>query len=155
MVKRRGMPGAPWEEHDLETLQAKSLGLTDGQIAKNLCISYQSIGNRMGRIYNILGLYDGELAERVGNKLSYAVCYALRHKLIEGPPTQKYPPDFSPIELRVVSFISQGCSDEQIAAHLSKSLRWVKRYVANAYQKYDASSRTHLAALALVHGLIQ
>ena len=63
-------------------------------------------------------------------------------------------PAFSPREIECLSLLVRGCSEKQIAKILCLSLPTVRYHLANARDKSGATSRTHLAALAIMQGLV-
>lgn len=65
------------------------------------------------------------------------------------------PPEFlSKREVEVVELVVRGLSNEEIACRLHVALGTAKAHVASARRKLGARSRTHLAVLALQHGVV-
>jgi two-component system, NarL family, nitrate/nitrite response regulator NarL len=63
-------------------------------------------------------------------------------------------PLLSSRELQVLTFISDGLSNKQIARKMSISEHGVKRHVANLLAKLDCPNRTQAVSYALQHGLL-
>jgi DNA-binding NarL/FixJ family response regulator len=63
-------------------------------------------------------------------------------------------PLLSSRELQVLTFISDGLSNKQIARRISISEHGVKRHVANVLAKLDCPNRTQAVSYALQHGLL-
>lgn len=57
-------------------------------------------------------------------------------------------------EIEIVRLITQGKTNDEIAAELSLSPRTVHSHIASAFKKVDATNRTQLAVYALTNGLI-
>ena len=57
-------------------------------------------------------------------------------------------------ELQILSYISKGSSNKQIAGELGTSWRTVKNQVAVIIAKLDANNRQHAAVLARTQGLL-
>jgi DNA-binding NarL/FixJ family response regulator len=58
----------------------------------------------------------------------------------------------TPREVEVLTLITQGCSNQQIADRLYLSINSVKTYIRSAYAKIGARSRSHAVAWCLQHG---
>ena len=56
-------------------------------------------------------------------------------------------------ELDVVTMVTRGCSNREIAAHLGLSLNSVKTYIRTAYRKIGAERRTQAVLWGIEHGL--
>ncbi len=56
-------------------------------------------------------------------------------------------------ELDVVTLVTRGCSNREIAADLGLSLNSVKTYIRTAYRKIGAERRTHAVLWGIEHGL--
>ncbi len=56
-------------------------------------------------------------------------------------------------ELDVVTMVTRGCSNREIAAHLGLSLNSVKTYIRTAYRKIGAERRTQAVLWGIDHGL--
>lgn len=64
------------------------------------------------------------------------------------------PPYLTPAEEHILVLLACGCSKQEIAAHLGRSIHTVKSHLRRAAQRLDARSTTHLVALALAHFLL-
>ena len=62
------------------------------------------------------------------------------------------PVDLTPREVEVLSLITQGLSNQAIAAALYLSINSVKTYIRSAYAKIGATSRSRAVAWCLLHG---
>jgi DNA-binding NarL/FixJ family response regulator len=58
------------------------------------------------------------------------------------------------VEIEVLHFISQGCSNKEIAGRLSVTEQSVKGRVKSILAKLDANDRTHAAMIGLKRGII-
>ena len=56
-------------------------------------------------------------------------------------------------ELDVVTLVTRGCSNREIAEHLGLSLNSVKTYIRTAYRKIGAERRTQAVLWGIEHGL--
>ena len=56
-------------------------------------------------------------------------------------------------ELDVVTMVTRGCSNREIAGHLGLSLNSVKTYIRTAYRKIGAERRTQAVLWGIEHGL--
>ena len=63
-------------------------------------------------------------------------------------------PAFSAREIECLSLLMRGYSEKQIAKILGLSLPTVRHHFVNARDKSGATSRTHLAALAIARGFV-
>jgi two-component system nitrate/nitrite response regulator NarL len=57
-------------------------------------------------------------------------------------------------ETEIISFITQGCMNRDIAASLSITEETVKRHLTNIFNKVGMSNRLELALFAIEHGLV-
>jgi DNA-binding NarL/FixJ family response regulator len=57
-------------------------------------------------------------------------------------------------ELEVLRLLAGGCSNREIATHLTISERTVEHHIANIYGKIDARGRVDATSFAHRHGLI-
>ena len=74
---------------------------------------------------------------------------------VDDPSTpDSAPADLTPREREVLSLLSDGRSNKQIAAALGIRPRTADRHVENILGKTRAANRTALAALAIRHNLI-
>lgn len=71
------------------------------------------------------------------------------------PTTRSSPGRMSQREMEILSLISEGARNKEIAGQLSISERTVKFHVNAIFQKLGASSRTEAVKLAAQRGLIQ
>ena len=58
-------------------------------------------------------------------------------------------------ETEIISFITQGCMNRDIAASLSITEETVKRHLTNIFNKVGMSNRLELALFAIEHGLVR
>jgi DNA-binding NarL/FixJ family response regulator len=63
------------------------------------------------------------------------------------------PVRFSPRERQIVTFITAGCSNQQIADCLGLRTQTVKNHLCRIYRKLGVSNRVHLAAFVVRHGM--
>jgi two-component system, NarL family, nitrate/nitrite response regulator NarL len=71
--------------------------------------------------------------------------------LANAQPVKSY--GLTPRELEMVRFVTQGCSNREIAARLSISEETVKRHLSNVFDKVGMSNRVELTLFALEHRL--
>ena len=62
-------------------------------------------------------------------------------------------PQLTQRELDVVTMVTRGCSNREIAGHLGLSLNSVKTYIRTAYRKIGAERRTQAVLWGIEHGL--
>jgi len=58
-------------------------------------------------------------------------------------------------EIEIISFITQGCMNRDIAGSLSITEETVKRHLTNIFNKVGMSNRLELALFAIEHGLVR
>jgi len=58
-------------------------------------------------------------------------------------------------EFEIISFITQGCMNRDIASSLSITEETVKRHLTNIFNKVGMSNRLELALFAIEHGLVR
>lgn len=58
-------------------------------------------------------------------------------------------------EIEIISLITQGCMNRDIAQSLAISEQTVKRHLTNIFNKVGMSNRLELALFALEHGLVR
>jgi two-component system nitrate/nitrite response regulator NarL len=58
-------------------------------------------------------------------------------------------------ETEIISFITQGCMNRDIAKSLSITEETVKRHLTNVFNKVGMSNRLELALFAIEHGLVR
>jgi two-component system nitrate/nitrite response regulator NarL len=58
-------------------------------------------------------------------------------------------------ETEIISFITQGCMNRDIAKSLSITKETVKRHLTNIFNKVGMSNRLELALFAIEHGLVR
>jgi two-component system, NarL family, nitrate/nitrite response regulator NarL len=58
-------------------------------------------------------------------------------------------------ETEIISFITQGCMNRDIANSLSITEETVKRHLTNIFNKVGMSNRLELALFAIEHGLVR
>jgi two-component system nitrate/nitrite response regulator NarL len=63
------------------------------------------------------------------------------------------PVRFSTREREIVTFITAGCSNQQIADCLGLRAQTVKNHLCRMYRKVGVSNRVHLAVFAVGQGL--
>ena len=66
----------------------------------------------------------------------------------------RYPDGLSAREAEVLTLITTGCSNQEIAERLFLSVRTVERHINSLYRKIDARGRADAVAYAARHGLI-
>jgi two-component system nitrate/nitrite response regulator NarL len=59
----------------------------------------------------------------------------------------------SPRERQIVTFITEGCSNQEIADCLGLRIQTVKNHLCRIYRKLGVPSRVHLAVFAVGHGM--
>jgi len=69
------------------------------------------------------------------------------------PRLSTRPVRLSPRERQIVTFITAGCSNQQIAARLGLKTQTVKNHLCRLYSKLGVSNRVHLAVYAVAHGM--
>jgi len=75
----------------------------------------------------------------------------LSAKLPDPQPVKSY--GLTPRELEMVRFVTQGCSNREIAIRLNISEETVKRHISNVFDKVGMSNRVELTLFALEHRL--
>jgi DNA-binding NarL/FixJ family response regulator len=63
------------------------------------------------------------------------------------------PVRFSPREQQIVTFITAGCSNQEIADRLGLRIQTVKNHLCRIYRKLGVPNRVHLAVFAVGHGM--
>src|SRR5581483_2064277 len=58
-------------------------------------------------------------------------------------------------EIQIISFITQGCMNRDIANSLSITEEAVKRRLTNIFNKVATTNRLELALFAIEHGLVR
>jgi DNA-binding CsgD family transcriptional regulator len=66
---------------------------------------------------------------------------------------QRLPPRLSPRERQIVTFITAGCSNQEIADCLGLRIQTVKNHLGRTYRKLGVPNRVHLAVFGVRHGL--
>lgn len=61
----------------------------------------------------------------------------------------------TPVEARILSLISAGYTDIQIALELRRSVNTVRTHVGNINRKFHAHTRAQSVAIAIRRGLIE
>jgi len=69
------------------------------------------------------------------------------------PPANRF--GLTARELEIISFITQGCMNRDIAGSLSITEETVKRHLTNIFNKVGMSNRLELALFAIEHGLVR
>jgi DNA-binding NarL/FixJ family response regulator len=59
----------------------------------------------------------------------------------------------SPRERQIVTFIADGCSNQDIAARLSLRIQTVKNHLSRIYRKLGVPNRVQLAVFGMTEGL--
>jgi two-component system, NarL family, nitrate/nitrite response regulator NarL len=59
---------------------------------------------------------------------------------------------FSPRERQIVSFITMGCSNREVAARMGLRTQTVKNHLCRIYRKLGVPNRVQLAVFAVGHG---
>ncbi len=85
----------------------------------------------------------------VGNVVQ--VITELSATLETAQPSESY--GLTPRELEMVRFVTQGCSNREIATQLNISEETVKRHLSNVFDKVGMSNRVELTLFALEHRL--
>ncbi len=67
--------------------------------------------------------------------------------------TTKVAPRLSPKEISIITYISQGKRNKEIAHHIGTSEQVVKNYLRKIYDKLGVSDRLELALYSLHHDL--
>ena len=71
-----------------------------------------------------------------------------------GKPVATTPDDLTERERDILSALSQGLTDREIAQRLFISVRTVQSHLAHIYEKLHVHSRTEAALFAVQHGLV-
>lgn len=71
----------------------------------------------------------------------------------EFAPAKRY--QLTAREIEIISLITQGCMNRDIAQSLAISEQTVKRHLTNIFNKVGMSNRLELALFALEHGLVR
>lgn len=71
----------------------------------------------------------------------------------QSPPANRF--GLTARELEIISFITQGCMNRDIASSLSITEETVKRHLTNIFNKVGMSNRLELALFAIEHGLVR
>jgi DNA-binding NarL/FixJ family response regulator len=71
----------------------------------------------------------------------------------QNPPANRF--GLTARELEIISFITQGCMNRDIAGSLSITEETVKRHLTNIFNKVGMSNRLELALFAIEHGLVR
>jgi DNA-binding NarL/FixJ family response regulator len=71
-----------------------------------------------------------------------------------GKPIATSPDDLTQRELSIISALSRGLTDREIAQQLFISVRTVQSHLAHIYEKLHVHSRTEAALIAVQHGLV-
>lgn len=71
------------------------------------------------------------------------------------PPQRPMPRPvrLSPRERQIITFITDGCSNQEIAARLSLRIQTVKNHLSRIYRKLGVPNRVQLAAFGVSQGL--
>lgn len=59
----------------------------------------------------------------------------------------------SPRERQIITFITDGCSNQDIAARLSLRIQTVKNHLSRIYRKLGVPNRVQLAVFGVTEGL--
>ncbi len=119
--------------HGLAADAARALGLVGALTAD---------GGLLGDAYRELGQLGATWRQR-------AVAHDLRrlgHRVPHGPPSSA---ELSPVEVEVVSLVSAGLTNRQIAEHMGLSPKTVEVYLSRIYVKTGHRSRVELAVARL------
>ena len=84
-------------------------------------------------------------------KGNHGVVAELSATLETAQPSESY--GLTPRELEMVRFVTQGCSNREIATQLNISEETVKRHLSNVFDKVGMSNRVELTLFALEHRL--
>jgi len=71
----------------------------------------------------------------------------------QNPPANRF--GLTARELEIISFITQGCMNRDIAGSLAITEETVKRHLTNIFNKVGMSNRLELALFAIEHGLVR
>jgi NarL family two-component system response regulator LiaR len=152
-------PASPGNEHQIDRLLAGRDGsrivlytwqvtpaLVDTAMARGLrgCLSKRLRGEDL--VSDLLRIVDGEVVVDEGPEGRHAA---------SGPDAAKGPVEpLSARELQVVTLITRGLSNQDIARELTLSINSVKSYVRSAYRKMGVTSRSRAVLWGVRHGCL-
>lgn len=90
--------------------------------------------------------------ERVLLSLIATSAFAAADRIVHGRDIGKAAPILTAREIECIELMVRGHPDGDIGVLLGLSVRTVRFHLANARSKFNVSSRTHLAALAVAQG---
>jgi DNA-binding NarL/FixJ family response regulator len=150
--QRTRLFGEPLTNDERRLLQLRSEGYEIDELMAQFHRSRGTITQWSTNIYQKFGLYN----EPIKHMFTFAVCIALSCKAIRGPAKTKYPPKLAPHLLAVTELVPYGLTNAQIAAKLRiKRKERVDEWLMQANECCKTLTRTHLAAFAIVHNLIE
>ena len=128
---------------------AARFGFTEG-----LATPTRSVDNCHGlvTVAGARGPFGAE--ERAFLEMASHAVFAAAERADRGDVAVRPAPMFSHREIECVNLLAQGHSDRQIAKMLRLTARTVRFHLSNARNKCDATSRSHLAAIAISQGWI-
>ncbi len=143
---------AELSEIELEIIQARSEGRTEGETARNLThkerfgkFTEEKVGWAAGQIYKKLGI----------SSMPAIVYLAIRGGVIFGPGHTTPSRPVSERERLVANLLKYGSTNMEIGARLGRSEKTIKRQIQDLFEIYNARSRSHLIALMLKDGIIE
>jgi LuxR family quorum sensing-dependent transcriptional regulator len=128
---------------------AAQFGLTEGMI-----VPMRSCDNSLGLIS--FGGARGPLvpAEQAFLTIVGRAAFAAADRIEHGGGRGRASPILSAREIECLVLLVHGHSDSEIGQLLGLSVRTVRFHLGNAREKFHATSRTHLAALAVAQGFV-
>lgn len=132
--------GAITTSQSLEALRLGARGIVDKtSIVEDLAIAIRTV---QGGDYWFHGEQFSNLVE----------AQDVLGRRAEAPKLQTYGP--TPRELSAIQWISEGCSNRDIARQFAISEETVKRHLSNIFDKTGVSTRLELALFAITHRLV-
>ena len=101
----------------------------------------------------LTGRYAVVTIAATGHHTLHAVITGLLTEPASRPARQ--PPQLTGRQLQVTGMVCDGKTNQQIAVALGIELDTVKTHITNTFRLFGATSRAHLAALAVATGLVR